>query len=342
MAKKPVSVVSLSGLESGDQGDCFLLLVSRERGTTRDGKPYYRVTFRDPERSATTMVWQDSGLYADCEQNWSEGEFYKIRCTYFENQYGPGIEVEKIRRVEAADRDQGFDPSGYFIRSRFDVEEMYRELLAIAEQEISEPGLRELVCTLLAEHAAQLKVMSAASRNHHAFSGGYLEHVLSVTKTSLFLADKYQAYYPAMNPPLNRSLVVAGAILHDIGKMIELDHKPGKTDYTARGRLIGHILLGRDLVRNKALELGCLSEEMLLRIEHLIVAHQGIPEYGSPVEPATPEALLVHFADDLDAKYNMLFNALAETPGSEEFSSRDNPLRRRFFRGFEEYRLSSE
>ena len=71
MTKKPVSVVSLGNLESGDVGDCFLLLVSRERGTTRDGKPYYRVTFRDPERSATTMVWQDSALYADCGSHYT-------------------------------------------------------------------------------------------------------------------------------------------------------------------------------------------------------------------------------------------------------------------------------
>lgn len=323
----------LGSLGPGDQGDCFVLLVSKERGTTRDGKPFFRVGFRDPKRSVTVMIWRDTPWFEQCDTDWHPGSFFKIRCTYFENQYGPQIELERIRPIETGDSDDGFDPTDYFERTRFDVDEMWQELLGIAKEEIRDKGLRKLVLTLLKQHEAKLKTMSAASRNHHAYTGGYLEHVLSVTKTCQFLAQKYVAYYSDLQPQLNPDLVIAGAILHDIGKMVELDHQPGNTEYTARGVLIGHILLGRDLVRDAALELGELSEELLLRLEHLIVSHQGIPEYGSPVVPHTPEALIVHFADDLDAKYNMLANAIGQTPESEEFSSRDNPLRRRIFRG---------
>lgn len=328
-------ITPLGAMSAGDEGDCFLLLTSRERGNTRDGKPFFRVGFRDPDRSVTTMVWRDTPWFEQCESNWQTGEFFKVRCSYFENQYGPQIEIHKIRTVEKGDREEGFDPDLYFERTRFNIEEMWEELVAIAKEQINDQGLKKLVLTLLKKHEARLKTMSAASRNHHAYTGGYLEHVLSVTKTSLFLARKYAAYYDNLQP-LNQDLVIAGAILHDIGKMIELDHQPGHTDYTARGILIGHILLGRDIVREAALELGGLSEELLLRLEHLIVSHQGIPEYGSPVVPHTPEALLVHFADDLDARYNMLANALKQTPEGEEFSARDNPLRRRIFRGLNE------
>jgi len=327
------AITSLSTLEAGDQGDCFVLLTSKDRGSTRDGKPFFRVGFRDPERSVTVMVWRDTPWFEQCEMTWQPGTFFKIRCTYFENQYGPQIELEKIRPIESGDENDGFDPSAYFEQTRFDVEEMWQELFSIAKEQIGDKGLKKLVMTLLKRHEATLKIMSAASRNHHAYRGGYLEHVLSVTKTCQYLATKYGEYYSNLEPPLNQDLVIAGAILHDIGKMLELDHQPGHTEYTAQGVLIGHILLGRDLVRETALELGELSEELLLRLEHLIVSHQGIPEYGSPVVPHTPEALLVHFADDLDAKYNMLANAIHQTPQSEEFSSRDNPLRRRIFRG---------
>ena len=157
--------------------------------------------------------------------------------------------------------------------------------------------------------------------------------MLSVTRTCVFLADKYHDYYPHQQPPLSKSLVIAGAILHDIGKTLELDHKPQGADYTPQGRLIGHILLGRDLVRDKARELGGLDAETLLRLEHIIVAHQNLPEWGSPVAPHTPEALIVHFADDLDAKYNMMARALSAEGASEgQFTSRDNPLRRMVFR----------
>jgi 3'-5' exoribonuclease len=190
------------------------------------------------------------------------------------------------------------------------------------------------VTAVLEEHAESIKRFPAASRNHHAFRGGFLEHVLSVTRTAVYLADKYIAYYPDMQPPLSKSLVVSGAILHDIGKLTELQEGPDGATYSPAGKLIGHILLGRDLVRETAHTLADVDPETLLRLEHVIVAHQNLPEWGSPVAPHTPEALLVYFADDVDAKFHMMAAALeAEPRDNEEFTDRDNPLRRTIFRG---------
>ena len=327
-------IARLSELVPGQQADCFVLLAGKERSNTRDGKPYFRATFRDAARTVNVMIWSDTPWFADCESAWQIGGFYKIRCSYLENQYGPQIELERIRPVEPADERHGFDPGEFFARSRFDSEAMFQELCGLAETHISDLGVQRLVLALLTEHADLLKRMSAANRNHHAFAGGFLEHVLSVTRTCVYLADKYLDYYPETRPPLSKSLVVAGGILHDIGKTLELDHQPQGADYTAQGRLIGHILLGRDLVRDKARELGGLDPETLLRLEHIVVSHQNLPEWGSPVAPHTLEALLVHFADDLDAKYNMLARALETDPQpGEEFTSRDNALRRMVFRG---------
>ena len=123
--------------------------------------------------------------------------------------------------------------------------------------------------------------MPAARHNHHAFVAGWLEHTLSVTRTCVFLAEKYAELYPEMHPPLDRGMVVAGGILHDIGKLRELEQRPEGTVYTAEGGLIGHMLLGRDIVREAAAA-GALPGDLLLRLEHLIIAHQRLPEWGRP------------------------------------------------------------
>ncbi len=333
MGSAPESV-SLSEMSPGDQGDCFALLASKDRATTRDGKPYYRCEFRDSHRVATAMIWQDSAWFKACDSTWQVGEFYKLRCRYDENKYGPQVELDKVRPVEEADREQGFDPRDFFESSRFPTDEMFDELLDIARTQIDDPSLTQLVVEVLTDHQEDFQTIPAASRNHHAFASGLLEHVLSVTKTCIYLADKYGQYYTNMQPELSKSLIVAGAILHDIGKLVELRNEPQGAVYTAHGRLIGHILIGRDMVREKAASIDNFDPETLLRLEHIIVAHQNLPEWGSPIAPHTPEALLVHYADDIDAKFHMMATSLEEeAQGDEEFTGRDNGLRRPIFRG---------
>lgn len=336
MSDEP-AITRLSDIEPGQQADCFVLLSSKERAKTRDGKPYYRIAFRDASRTATAMVWGDSRWFNACDADWRMGGFYKIRCRYDENQYGPQVELTEVREVVDADRAHGFDAADFYETTRFDPDDMFAELMSIAEEQITEEPLRNLVVGLLVRYEQEVKESSAAVRNHHAFRGGYLEHVLSMTRTCVFLADKYAAYYPDTNPPLSKSLVVAGGILHDIGKFRELEFQPQGHAYTPPGRLIGHILLGRDIVREQASEIPELDPETLLRLEHIIVAHQNLPEWGSPIAPHTPESLLVHYADDIDAKYHMMA-AVLEKPAEvgEPFTSKKNPLRRAIFRGLNE------
>jgi len=330
-----VKISKLSELKPGQQADCFVLLSARDRAMTRDGKPYYRVTFRDAVRSAVAMVWSDSPWYEACDTSWKAGVCYKLRCRYVENTYGPQLELERVRPVEEADRRDGFDEGALFKSTRFNVDEMYAALLKIAKEKIGSEPLRQLVVGILEEHGEAIKRAPAAARNHHAYAGGFLEHVLSVTRNADFLADKYASDYPSMLPPLSKSLVVAGAILHDIGKLVELEFRPEGSRRTAEGELIGHILLGRDMVRDRGRAEG-LDRETLLRLEHIIVSHQNLPEWGSPIAPHTTEALLVYFADDVDAKFQMLGSALESEEsagGGDEFTTRDNALRRSVFRG---------
>ncbi|MEM7810954.1 MAG: HD domain-containing protein [Planctomycetota bacterium] len=335
----------LADLAPGEEGDCFVLLAARDKASTRDGKPFYRTTFKDKRRSVTAMIWADSAYFPACDGEWKPGDFFRVVCRYEETKYGPQIELKSLRPVVDGDRAEGFDPLAFTASTRFDPAEMFAELRELVATKIESGPLRALTVEILDEFADDLRSFPAASRNHHAFSGGFVEHVLSVTKTAVFLAEKYAALYPDMNPPLSTDLVVAGAVLHDIGKLIELRPTAAGAEYTAPGRLVGHILLGRDLVRDRGLKTDGLDAETLLRLEHVVVSHQGKPEWGSPVEPTTPEALLVHYADDIDAKFEMVAGALTPgdggetkgptTPG-EEFTGRDNALRRAIFRGLAE------
>jgi 3'-5' exoribonuclease len=189
-----------------------------------------------------------------------------------------------------------------------------------------------LVLGILEQYREVLLELPAAKHNHHARLGGYLEHVLSVTKTCAYLADKYAGLYPDLQPPLDKDLVIAGGILHDIGKVREMKSTSVGAEYTPSGTLIGHILQGRDILREAATR-HPVAEEKLLRLEHIIVAHQRLPEWGSPKPPMTLEALMVHYADDLDAKLEMMVNILAEDTSEGPLTSSRNALRTRIFRG---------
>ncbi|MEX2138582.1 MAG: HD domain-containing protein [Pirellulales bacterium] len=163
-----------------------------------------------------------------------------------------------------------------------------------------------------------------------------------MTKTCAQLADKYDEYYPDLQPRLDKGLVVAGAILHDIGKLREIEQQSGGAVYTSAGTLLGHMVQGRDIVREGAAKLSpsfqqdsgpSLDEEMLLRLEHIIVSHQRLPEWGSPKPPMTPEALIVHYADDLDAKYNMMYCVLRDNAEPGSVTSKKNVLYQQVYKG---------
>ncbi len=213
-------------------------------------------------------------------------------------------------------------------RSRFDSEKMFVELRSLAEAEMTDPPLRMLVLKLLDSHASTLKNLPAHPRAFFPYPGGWLEHTLSVTKNCLWLTDRYRAHYPELNPPLNRDLVFAGAVLHDIGRAAELTPQlPGQpTEYTIDGRLSGHLLLGRDLIRETGRSIPDLNPELLTLLEHLVYSHLSLPEWGSPRLPAIPEVLILHHADDLDAKFEMYVRCLTRDTSPGPFTDRDPVL----------------
>ena len=332
MSPRASSIVALSEMTNGQEADLFVLMTCKEELKTRDGKPYYKVAFRDHAREVSSPIWSDSAWSVECRDQWATGTFYKLRAVFRETNYGPQLDIRKIRPVCDADAEEGFSPAMCLPQTRFSCEAMFEELLRMAREKIQNVALRQLVLDLMEENRETLLTLPAATRNHHAFVGGYLEHVLSVSRTCVYLADKYDEYYPDMRPRLNKDLVVAGGILHDIGKLREIEGHVEGAEYTAAGNLIGHILQGRDIVREAAVGRG-IDADLLLRLEHIIVSHQRLPEWGSPKPPMTPEALLVHYADDCDAKFHMMAMILREDTSPGPVTSNKNVLFQKIYRG---------
>jgi 3'-5' exoribonuclease len=283
VAKSRPNLCRLSELTPGQYADFFALLAERTRGETRDGKPFYTCRFRDARREVAFMVWADGGWYEVCERDWCEGQFYKIRGVYGEHErYGPQIDIQNIRPIQESDRADGFNPADFVAHTRFDPEAMFAELKGLAESHIADLPLRRLVLTLLERYAGPLKRLPATPRHFFPFVGGLLEHLLSVTRSCLLLADKYTAHYADLKPPLNRDLIVAGAMLHDIGRVLEFGDDLLAPQPTVPGRLVGHLFLGRDLVRDTARELGDVHPDLVQVLEHIVVSHLNLPEWGSP------------------------------------------------------------
>jgi 3'-5' exoribonuclease len=324
--------VRLSDLSPGQEADFFALLSKKEEQTTKDGKPYTRVTFRDTQREVNFPIWSDAPLAVACRDEWAAGKFYKLRAVYRETSYGPQLDIRRIRETNDADVAEGFDPAMCLPRSRRDPAAMFAELLALAEERIADKTVAAVVATLLEENREALLKLPAATYNHHAYAGGFLEHVLSVAQTCVYLADKYADVCGDMQATLDKDLVIAGGVLHDIGKLRELQLTATGAEYSESGALIGHILQGRDMLRETAAKLD-FSGERLLRLEHIIVSHQRLAEWGSPKPPMTPEALLVHYADDMDAKLQMMVGAFAADSQTGPLTTNRNPLKQKFYRG---------
>lgn len=334
MSSMSVAVVRLSDLQDGQEAEVFAALVKKVKGVTTRDQPYVRCTFRDKRASVETPIWYDNRFYNQA-LSWSEGLAYRLKVRgELKPRYGMQLQLLDVRPAGPEDEADGYDFYDLVEGSKYPPGYCYGRILGFIDDHIADPKLAELVRLILGEHADLFQKMPAAQNLHHGFSGGLVEHVWSVTRVAILLANHYAGYYPELNPPLNKGVIVAAAILHDIGKLKELEYHPVETKYTKHGNLIGHILMGRDLVRDAAGRIGDVPEETLLLLEHAILAHHGRPEYGAPKAPATLEALIVHYADEIDAKVNAVVRECLRDAGDGEFTDKIFAVEnRRFYRG---------
>ena len=331
--KKPV-LAKLSDLRAGDYVDCFVQLAEKTRGTTRDGNPFLTCKYRDARRVVGAVpIWADAPLFEQA-QEWQVGQFFKVRATFVEHEkYGPQLDIEQIRLVADRDRADGFTELDFTERSRNDPEAMFAELEALVTGEIADGPLRALVLNLLTANAPALKTLPGSARHYYPFAGGWLEHTLSVARSCVWLADCYAAAFPELSPPLNRGLVAAAAVLHDIGRVREYDSPPGQpVKAGVQGELFGHVFLAYDMIRTAAASVPDINPELLDLLLHCVVSHLMLPHWGTTRQPCIPEVLILHHADDLDAKMEMYARCLTRDTSEGPFTDRDPVLGRPLFK----------
>jgi 3'-5' exoribonuclease len=337
MAANGTVVIKLSDLVDNQEAVCFAALVKKTRGTTKSNHPYLKCVFRDKRVTREAALWHDHPFFHEAD-TWTDGEPYRLQVRgQFHLRYGMQIEVLGIRPATADNARDGFDFFDLVPNSVIPADELKKKLRALIDRYIEHPALKALVDNILSEHDSLFSRMPAAQNFHHSYTSGLLEHVWSMSRIAGFLADHYGKYYDQLNPPLNRGLIVAASILHDIGKLRELEYHPVEAKYTKEGCLIGHILMGRDMVREAARRIEGFPEELLLNLEHAILAHHGKREFGSPVVPQTIEALLVSYVDDLDAKMNIAVRERMTSQTDDDFTDRVYALdNRRIYKGVPE------
>lgn len=278
----------IKDFHDGDRVFDVYLCKHKTSAVTKNGKPYETVVLQDKTGTIDAKVWEPNnpgiGDYDVLDYIEVYGEVTNFQGT---NQ----VSVKRIRVCSEGE----YDPADYLPVSSKNIDTMYQELLGLIDS-IDNPYLKKLLQAFFVEDAAFIKAFrnsSAAKTVHHGFVGGLLEHTLSVTK----LCDYYVSAYPV----LNRDLLLTAAMCHDIGKVKEISPFP-ENDYTDDGQLLGHIVMGSQMVAERAAGIEGFPHGILTQIQHCILAHHGKYEYGSPKLPAIMEAMALNYADDTDAK----------------------------------------
>jgi 3'-5' exoribonuclease len=315
----------ISHLKEGDAVQQYFLVRHMDSGKTKDGMPFLSLEVGDKSGSIKAKVWSD--VLAKCPGAFTPGTHVAVQGKVDSYKGELQINVRYINTVEALrnlGRDlQEYDPELLIQATSYDREALWQELWQLAETGIS-PPLGPLVLTVLERYREEFLVCPAALRYHHPYLGGLLEHTWFVTRHALASLAIY--------PELNRDLVLAGAMLHDLGKIKELANPPAP-ERTVPGHLLGHVVLGWEMVRAAALALDFPDPTLLVQLEHILLSHHGTMEFGSPVVPKTREALLVNFLDDLDAKLKMMSQHLESDTGEGDFTSYNRALQRDLYKG---------
>jgi 3'-5' exoribonuclease len=280
--------------ESGDLIQGYALLIKKEVRQDRNGKSYMDLELADASGTIVAKIWADSPAM---NGQFEAHQFIKFRGAVKSYRDQLQLSIDNCRRANDQDRSDGFNESLLIPSTPEDIDDLWARLNRILTERVERPILRRLAQETLAVHGPALREHPAAKGMHHAYRGGLLEHTTSMAELAAKVCDHYQ--------DVDRDLVLLGVLFHDLGKLRELGAMPAN-DYTLEGRLVGHVVIGRDLLRERCAAIPAFPLDLQLLLEHLVLSHQGKKEFASPVEPMTLEALVLHFIDDLDSKLNQL------------------------------------
>jgi len=285
-------IADLGRLDENQPVESHYLVLSKQQRTTRTAKPYISLILGDNSGQIEARIWDPTD--SRVAQDFGKGDVVKIRGAASKFEGVLQLKIERLRKLAVIE----FDRTDLLPATTYDIEALWLQLeQAVAS--FTDPHLQCLITTILADQKIReaFREAPAAKQLHHAFLGGLLEHVVSL----IGLADKVVPHYPI----LMRDLVLTGVILHDIGKIRELAWETG-FEYTLEGTLLGHIQIGAAMIEKAIDSLPDFPPRLKTLVLHMILSHHGKLEFGSPKLPMIPEALMLNFLDDMDAKMQTL------------------------------------
>lgn len=278
----------IEALREGERISDVYLCKYKQSAVTKNGKPYENVILQDKTGTIDAKIWEPNSMGID---DFDMMDYIAVVGDVSSFQGALQVSIKRVRKV----REGEYDPANYLPVSEYDIEDMYKQLLAFVNG-IKNPYLSKVAKHFFVddvEFVKQFKFSSAAKSVHHGFVGGLLEHTLSVLKLCQFYVKQY--------PILNEDLLYTAALCHDIGKVYELSAFP-LNDYTDDGQLLGHIVMGSEMVGEQIRAIPGFPKKLGNELKHCILAHHGELEFGSPKKPALVEAVALNFADNTDAK----------------------------------------
>jgi 3'-5' exoribonuclease len=308
----------VGSLRAGDKADDVFVLYEKIIAQKKDGSDYLNITLSDRTGRIKGVIWDNVGKIA---AGANTGDYVHVRGTVSEYK---GILQVVVKNMEAVSGDS-VDSSDFLPATERDVDSMLKQLAGLSDS-IKVGKLRELFTAFWNdnEFVGKFKKAPAAKKMHHACIGGLLEHTLSMA----LLADKVAGHYNG----IDRDLLIAGTILHDIGKIREFEYD-NKIDYSDEGRLLSHIVIGLGMVNEKIRGIKDFPETIALMLRHMIVSHHGTRDFGSPEPPKTVEAVLLNYIDEIDSKVSGIREFIASGEGGGNWTSYHKILERHFYTG---------
>ena len=303
-------------LREGERVIEHYLCKKKENRESKAGKAFLSLKLQDKTGIIDAKVWDLSNDI----QPFDEGEMIKIDGSIIIFQNDLQIKVAKLRRS----REGEYVPEDYIPSTTKDISEMYSQIVEMIKG-VKDPHIKTLLENIIIKDeigAEAFKNHCAAVNMHHAFKGGLIEHTLSVAEICMSLGKRYKY--------VNLDILLAGALLHDFGKIFEISPLP-HSEYTDDGQMLGHIIMCVEIISAEVNKIEDFPHELASLIKHCILAHHGEFEFGSPKLPATPEAMLLHFADNIDAKLTT-FSDIIEKDANQGLWSNYNKALGRYIR----------
>ena len=304
----------VSELQANQPVTGTFLVHSKEVRQKKTGDPYLSLTIGDRTGDVDAKMWDN---VAEALDAFDRDDFIRIKGVLNVYQNRPQLTIYNLRRVEEPE----VDPADFFPASQRDPAEMFAELETVIAG-IANPHLKALLEAVFRDpEIARLYCRAPAAKFvHHAYLGGLLEHVLSLCGLARFAASHYKE--------VDGDLLMAGVLLHDIGKIHELSYDRG-FGYTTEGQLLGHITMGIRMIEEKLRDFPDFPPRLRALLEHMVLSHHGHLEFGSPKVPLFPEALLLHYLDDLDSKMECMRSMVAQDRQLEgEWTAYSQPMER--------------